>query len=199
MCGCMCIYIYIHTPILYIYIYTSTIYIYIPYIYILYTYILYIHTIYIYIIFRDRQFQMRWVFFSNRLEEFKKFDNIQCWQRCGKINSVMLLLQWPFHWGKLSYNCWIQKCLLYVCVSAQLYIAIWDPMDWGLPSSSVHGVLQARILEWVAITYSRGSSRPRDQIHVSCISCTGRWIIYHWATWEAHISSTNHMFLQRDT
>ena len=124
-------------------------------------------------------------------------DNIQCWQRCGKINSVMLLLQWPFHWGKLSYNCWIQKCLLYVCVSAQLYIAIWDPMDWGLPSSSVHGVLQARILEWVAITYSRGSSRPRDQIHVSCISCTGRWIIYHWATWEAHISSTNHVSAKR--
>ena len=35
-------------------------------------------------------------------------------------------------------------------------------------------------------TYSRGSSQPRDQIHNSCISCTGRWILYHHTTWEAH-------------
>ena len=47
-----------------------------------------------------------------------------------------------------------------------------------LPSSSVHGVLQARILEWAAISYSRGSSGPRDWIHVSCVFYTG-----HWATW----------------
>ena len=44
-----------------------------------------------------------------------------------------------------------------------------DPMDCSLPDSSVHGILQARILEWVAISFSRGSSRPRDRIWVSCI------------------------------
>ena len=38
-----------------------------------------------------------------------------------------------------------------------------DPMDCGPPGSSVHGILQARILEWVAISFSRGSSQPRDQ------------------------------------
>ena len=43
-------------------------------------------------------------------------------------------------------------------------------MDGSPPDSSVHGILQARILEWVAITFSRGSSRPRDQIQVSCLS-----------------------------
>ena len=43
-----------------------------------------------------------------------------------------------------------------------------DPMDCGLLGSSVHGILQARILEWVAIPFSRGSSRHRDQIWVSC-------------------------------
>ena len=48
----------------------------------------------------------------------------------------------------------------------------WDPMDCGLTSSSVHGILQARILKWVAMPSSRGSSQPRDQTHVSCISCT---------------------------
>ena len=44
-----------------------------------------------------------------------------------------------------------------------------DPMDCSLPGSSVHGILQARILEWVAIPISRGSSLPRDQAWVSCI------------------------------
>ena len=41
-------------------------------------------------------------------------------------------------------------------------------MDWGLPGSSVHGILQAGMLEWVAIPFSRGSSQPRDQTQVSC-------------------------------
>ena len=49
------------------------------------------------------------------------------------------------------------------------------------PGSSVHGILQARIPEWVAIFFSRGSSQPRDQTHVSS---TGRRILYHYAIWE---------------
>ena len=44
-----------------------------------------------------------------------------------------------------------------------------DPMDGSLPGSSVHGVLQARILEWIAISFSRGSSQPRYQTLASCI------------------------------
>ena len=47
------------------------------------------------------------------------------------------------------------------------------------PGSSLHGILQARVLEWAAISSSRGSSHPRDQMHVSCISCLGRQILYH--------------------
>ena len=58
-------------------------------------------------------------------------------------------------------------------------------MDYSLPGSSVHGVLQARILECVAISFSRESSQPTDQTSLSCITCIGRWILYHWATWEA--------------
>ena len=57
-----------------------------------------------------------------------------------------------------------------------------DPMDCRLPGSSVHGISQARIPEWVVISFSRGSSWPRVQ---SCISCIDRQILYHWATWEA--------------
>ena len=48
-----------------------------------------------------------------------------------------------------------------------------------------HGLSQARILEWVAIFFSRGSSWPKDRTHV--ISCIGRWILYHWATWKIHV------------
>ena len=49
-------------------------------------------------------------------------------------------------------------------------VRLCDPMDCSLPGSSVHGVLQARILEWVAISLSRGSSRPRDHTRVSRIA-----------------------------
>ena len=45
-----------------------------------------------------------------------------------------------------------------------------DPMDYSLPDFSVHGIFQARILEWVAISFSRGSSRPRDTAHISCLA-----------------------------
>ena len=57
-----------------------------------------------------------------------------------------------------------------------------NPMDCSLSGSSVHRISQARILEWVVISFSRGSSQPRDQTHISCI---GRWILYHQAIWKA--------------
>ena len=67
--------------------------------------------------------------------------------------------------------------LLHGC--AQSHPTLCDPMDYSLSGSSVHGILQVRILEWVAMLSSRGSSRPRDQTHVFCISCIGRWIPHH--------------------
>ena len=68
-----------------------------------------------------------------------------------------------------------------VCARAQLCPALCNP----LRGSSVHGIFQARILEWVAISFSRGSSQPRDQTWVCYISCIGRWVLYHYATWES--------------
>ena len=56
------------------------------------------------------------------------------------------------------------------------------PMDWSLPSSSVHEILQARILEWVAIVFCRGSSWPGDQ---SWVFCTAGGFFTVWATGEA--------------
>ena len=68
------------------------------------------------------------------------------------------------------------------CWVAQSCLILRDPMDCIPPGSSGHGILQARILEWVVISFSRDSSRPRNWTRVSS---TGRWILYHWHIWEA--------------
>ena len=65
---------------------------------------------------------------------------------------------------------------------AQSCPTLCDPMDCSPPGSSVCGIFQARILEWVAISSSRASSVPRDWAYISCI---GRQILYHWVTWKA--------------
>ena len=72
-----------------------------------------------------------------------------------------------------------------VCVCAQSCLTLCNSRDCGSPGSSIHQISQARIRVWVAISYSREYSQSRDQICVSCIPCTGRQILYHWATWEA--------------
>ena len=61
--------------------------------------------------------------------------------------------------------------------SLQSCPTLCDPMDCSPPGFSVRGILQARILEWVAMSSSRGSSRPRDRTQVSCVSCTGRRVL----------------------
>ena len=66
---------------------------------------------------------------------------------------------------------------------AQLCLTLCDPMDCSLPGISVHGILQARILEWVAIPFSRGSSQTRDQTQVFCIA--GIFFTV-WTSREAH-------------
>ena len=63
----------------------------------------------------------------------------------------------------------------------QLCSTLCDPMDYSLPVSSVHGIFQAKVLEWVVISFSRESSWPRDWTQVSCIA--GRFFII-WATRE---------------
>ena len=55
-------------------------------------------------------------------------------------------------------------------LAAQSCLTLFDPMDCSLPGSSVHGILQARRVEWVTIPFSRGSCQPREQTQVSCIA-----------------------------
>ena len=74
----------------------------------------------------------------------------------------------------------------FLCVCFQLYPTLCNTMDCSPLGYSVHEIFQAKTLEWVVISYSRGSSQPRYRTCVSCNSCIGRQILYHWATWEAH-------------
>ena len=74
-----------------------------------------------------------------------------------------------------------------LCMHAKLLQScptLCDLMDSSPPGSSVHGISQARTLEWIATPSSRGSSRLRDQTRVSCVSCIGRQILYHRTTGE---------------
>ena len=70
-------------------------------------------------------------------------------------------------------------CVRMCVFVAQLCLTLCNPMDWSLPGSSIHGISQARLLELVAIAFSRGSSQPRDWIQDSCIA--GRFFTI-WAT-----------------
>ena len=80
----------------------------------------------------------------------------------------------------------------HVCAVAQLCPTLCDPMDSSPSGASVHGIIQARILEWVAIASARGSSWLRDRTWVSCI---GSQVLYCCATWEAHIFAQGSAFL----
>ena len=73
----------------------------------------------------------------------------------------------------------LRESVFVMCVCVLSRVWLCKPMDYSLPGSSVHGIFQARILEWVAMPSSRGSSWPRNQTHVSCVSCIGRWVLYH--------------------
>ena len=64
----------------------------------------------------------------------------------------------------------------WACSVAQLCLTLCNPMDCSPPGSSVHGILQVRMLEWIAISFSRASSQSRDSTHVSYI---GRQILYY--------------------
>ena len=70
-----------------------------------------------------------------------------------------------------------------MCVCVQLCPALCDPLDCSHSGSSVHGMSQARILHWVAISYYRESSWPRNWTCLCCVSCIGRQILYHCTTW----------------
>ena len=92
------------------------------------------------------------------------------------LSVVLIVFHIPLY-SPTSLLVWKSWC------AAQSCPTLYDPMNCSLPGSSVHGILQAGILKWVAISFSRGSSWPRDCTWVSCI-VEGVFTI--WATREAH-------------
>ena len=76
---------------------------------------------------------------------------------------------------------------IYMCSGSRSCLTLCGSLDCSLPGSSVHGIFQARILKWVAISSSMGSFWPRDQ---TPISCTDRWVLYDWAEKELYIGGS---------
>ena len=97
----------------------------------------------------------------------------------------MISLVTIYHQTKMlfNYSLYSPHCTLHtsVCLVTQLCPTLCDPMDCSPPGSSVHGIFQARILEWVAISFSRESSWPRDWTWISCVACR---LFTIWVTME---------------
>ena len=85
------------------------------------------------------------------------------------IHDICQSNHYAVHFKLKKHHISICYCYCWVIESCQ---TLWDPMDCSPPGSSVHGIFQARALEWVAISFSRGSSQPRDQTLVFHITCT---------------------------
>ena len=108
------------------------------------------------------------------------FQMSLCWIRTGwfLLKNLKICIFWLF-------EC-LSRIHVHACLVAKSCLTLLWPHGVYSPSgSSIHGISQARILEWVAASFYRGSSRHMDQTQISCI---GRWILYHWATREAWIS-----------
>ena len=75
---------------------------------------------------------------------------------------------------------------LHACLVTQWCLTLCNSVNVSLSSSSVHGIFQARIQEWIVSSYSTGSAQPMDQ---TCISSIARWALHHCANWEARFPS----------
>ena len=112
-----------------------------------------------------------------------------------------ILTHTPLRWkGRILTTGLPQGSLLimsvHLCMCSVISDSLW-PHDYSPPGFSVHGISQAWKLEWVVTSSSRGSPQPRDWTCVSFISCTGRWVLYHFATWEALPHPRTYTFLKK--
>ena len=85
----------------------------------------------------------------------------------------MTVLYWRTQWrARLTTQIFIktEERSRFLCSDGQSSLTLWDSMNSSLPGSSVHGIFQARLLEWVATSYSRGYSKPKDWTLVSCVA-----------------------------
>ena len=118
---------------------------------------------------------------------------------CEITHFRIFRYMWYIYLYLYIWNIWRCVCIYteyLFAKSLQSCPTLWDPVDCSLPASSVHGILQARILEWVAMPSFRESYRPRDWTHVSCISCIGRWLLYHPGSPHTYFNGGQYFALQ---
>ena len=112
------------------------------------------------------------------IQEHGRIAKSQTWLN----NNNMLTQCFAVRTRKLvSMVYWLRRVCVCVCVSACVHACSPSLMSDSLqcpPASSVHGISQARIVEWVVISSSRGSFQTRDQTWVPCVFCTGRQVLY---------------------
>ena len=115
-------------------------------------------------------------------------NNNKKWWGCGNAGTLV------FCWRECKMVQLLQKTLRQVCKILNMklpcvcmlscFSPVWHSVTlWTVVPQPVYGILQARISQWVAISYSRGSSQPRDRIRISCDSCIGRRVLYHKHHW----------------
>ena len=122
--------------------------------------------------------QVKW-FFWILMNHF--LDLLTFWIKSLFLAPTLCLFIWPVTCLAVWPCC--------ACVHAkylQSCATVCDAMTCSPPDFSVRGILQARILEWVAMPFSRGSSRHSDWTHVSYISCMGRQVLYHLCHLKPH-------------
>ena len=106
------------------------------------------------------------------------------WGTQVSLTALLVGVRWPLTMVFFSHSSISFEDSTSSTVAGQSLGCVWlfPPGGCSPPSSSVHGVSHARILQWVATSFFRGSSQVKDQTRIFCI---GRWILYHWATREA--------------
>ena len=134
-------------------------------------------------------------------EELTLWKRPWCWQRLrtGAGNRrwdgwMASSTQWTWVWVNPGRWWRTRKCFNPWVAKSQTRLSNWTITMYYIAhqAPSVHGIFQERILEWVAISFSNGSSWPRDQ---TCVSCIDRWIIYHYAAREAPMFSKPSLML----
>ena len=98
-----------------------------------------------------------------------------------KMTELLYLIQnkrTPFQWKECTCFALFPPCAG-LCLVAQPCLTLSTPWTVAHQAPLSVGILQARILEWVALHSSRGSSQPQDRTCISFVSCCGRWVLYH--------------------
>ena len=105
------------------------------------------------------------------------------------FSNITALLMCGGHFLSVIYS-FTNKCASLItslhAQSLESCLSICNPVDCSLPDSSVHGIFQAKTLEWVAISFSRGSSQARVRTFVSYF---GKWTFNHWVTQEVQLQA----------